>query len=252
MKNILFILILLLGSCEFTSITPTTDKYAHIKDSKAREIIKKAIIYSGGLEKWDAKKSLGYSKNYTLFSADGAVEKQVRQMHNYQYTPLYIDIKSTENDELIHTIQQINSYQQTKNGQVTERSKEEIARTINTSTYLLGMPFKLLDEGAEIQYGGQIAFQGKEVDVIKVHYDANKCENHSSTEFWEFYFEQTTAQFAGYWVALSNHYNTVENISFEQVDGLRLIKERKSYRADNLRNRLYLRADYVYGDYEVK
>ena len=114
MKKIGFILILFLTSCEFVSITPNMDRYAHIKDNKAREIIKKAIIYSGGLDKWDAKKSLGYSKSYTLFSADGAVEKQVRQMHTYQYTPLHIDIKSTENNELIHTIQQTNSYQQTK------------------------------------------------------------------------------------------------------------------------------------------
>lgn len=228
------------------------DRYAHIEDEKAREIIKKAIVYSGGLEQWESKKSLRYSKDYTLFLKSGRIEKKVSQSHDYKYAPLYVDIKSKENEVLIHTWQQNDSYQQTRDGEIIDRPKEDIARSINTSTYLLGMPFKLLDEGAAIQYGGTRKFKGKDVDVINVKYDDQKCENHSSTEFWKFYFEKTTAQFAGYWVQVSNHYNTVENISFKRAGGLLFIKERKSYRADSLGNRLYLRADYVYGDYEVE
>ncbi len=247
---------LLLISLFFACTTPTPpntsiDRYAHIQDKKARTIVQSAIDFAGGIEQWESVKHLRYSKQFDLLLESGDIQKSYNQLHDYTYQPTKINIFSIENGDSIRTIFEDAKYQRSKNDRLLDTSQKSLAKSVNSSTYVLGMPFKLLDAGARISYEGEADFKEKKATVLLVNYDAEKHKNHSSSETWKFYFDQKTAEWLGYWVQSSDHFNTVENISFEQAGDLLWIKERKSYRADSLGNRLYLRADYSYGNYEV-
>ena len=61
----------------------------------------------------------------------------------------------------------------------------------------------------------------------------------------------TLEYFVAYMVQHADHYSYVENQSFHEVEGFLLPKTRKSYRVDQDRNILYLRADYAYDDYTL-
>ena len=244
-------LLFLVIACSTPNTEKQVDYYAHIEDEKARNIIQAAITKAGGIATWKNKKSLKYSKQFALLLEDGSIQKSYNQIHAYRYNPLNIDIVSVENGDTLHTVLEDGNYQRRKNDSLLDVSQAKLAKSVNSSTFVLGMPFKLLDAGAQISYLGETTFMNKTAEIIVVHYNADQHKNHSSSESWKFYFDKENANWLGYWVASSDHYNTVENLSFEQIGDLSLIKERKSYRADSLGNPLYLRADYTYGAYEI-
>ncbi len=252
MKYASFLVFIFLVACNAPTPEVSIDRYAHIEDEQARNIIKAAIEYAGGIERWESIKNLHYTKQFSLLLEDGSTQKAYDQIHDYSYHPTKIAIFSIENGDTIRTLLENGKYQRSKNDTLLDVSQESLAKSANSSTYVLGMPFKLLDAGATIRYGSEQDFKGKKANIIEVRYDADKHENHSSSEPWKFYFDKQTAEWLGYWVASSDHYNIVENISFERAGDLLWIKERKSYRADSLGNRLYLRADYTYGDYTLE
>lgn len=228
------------------------DRYSHIEDTNAKSIIKRAIDHAGGLDQWESIKQLKYTKDFSLLFEDGTVEKAFKQVHNYQYSPLSIQIESEENGELIRTIQQDGGFTRTVNGSELETSQEALAKAVNTSTYVVSMPFKLLDPGAQLSYEGvQTLEGGAEVDVIKVAYNADKHANHSTSDVWKYYFSKEDGRILANWVDAGDHFALIENLSFVREGGILFNKERKSYRVDSLGNKLYLRAEYLYDNYAV-
>lgn len=250
MKNLLILLIagLVIGC----SSQESPDPYAQITDEKAREIVQASIQHAGGMERWQQVKRLSYTKNFQLLQESGAVEKTFEQVHDYQYDPLIINIRSQENGQEIHTRLQDGQYSRTINGETAGITQAALAKAINTSTYVVGMPFKLLDPGTKLYYEGETTLHdGRPVDVIRVEYDAEAYGNHSTTDTWKYFFDKTDRKILANWVKTSDHYSLVENISFVRAGGLLFNRERKSYRVDSLGNRLWLRADYLYDHYEV-
>ena len=230
-----------------------TDPFATIQDPKARDIIRASIEQAGGLQRWNDLQRLRYTKDYQLLLESGELEQSYAQIHDYQYAPLRIDIRSAEKDQEVHTLLEQGHYSRTINGIPVELSQEALARAVNTSTYVVGMPFKLLDPGASISYEGETRMHdGRTVDVIRVDYDAEAHDNHSSTDTWKYYFDQGDRKIVANWVKTSDHYSLVENLSFVRVGGILFNRERKSYRVDSLGNRLWLRATYLYDNYEVE
>ena len=252
----LLTLSLLLFACNSpqtkTQAPATADRFAHIKDPMVQGILQKAITYAGGLDVWEAIDKLSYSKEFSLLLESGEVEKAYKQKHVYQYNPLTIDIQSTENEQLIHTKLENGQYSRTIDGQLAEVSQESLAKAVNSSTYVIGIPFKLLDAGAEIVYEGQIQLSdGQSADVLRVSYDAQKYKNHSSTDVWKYYFHPETGEVLANWVQTGDHANIIENLEFERVGGVLFHKHRKSYRLDEDGNKDYLRAEYFYGNYVI-
>lgn len=253
-----FLNLLLLSFCLLTCNQPNpskkiTDRFEHIADKEASAILKKAIEYAGGLDQWKSIKHLTYSKKFDLFLESGAIEKSFQQRHDYQYNPSIISITSIQNDDEIVTVFQDGLYKRTKNGKPVESTQAALKKAVNTSTYVVSAPFNLLDAGAAISYDGEMTMEdGRIVDVIKVVYDAERFKNHSSSEMWKYYFDKKDGKLVANWVQSSDHLNLVENLTFERVDGILFNKHRKSYRLDEEGNKLYLRAEYFYGDYEVE
>ncbi len=251
MGRYVFFLIVLLSACQVKNETGEKDRYAHIQDSKARAIIKRSIQDAGGLNKWESIKQIRYKKNFNLYDSTGAVEKKYVQEHSYNYPENNLEIRSQENDDLIYSRFSEGRYTRDKNGKEVDIDAASLQKSMNSSTYVLGIPYKLVDPGAEIRYMGEEKWNTGIVDVIEVRYDPRVHANHSSKNAWKFYFDKKTARVVGNWIESSDHYNVVENLSYEQVDGLLFHKERKSYRTNSKGEKLYLRADYHYYDYQI-
>jgi hypothetical protein len=250
MRLALLLVWVILLACE----TPReqVDPYAQIQDEKARAIIQTSIEHAGGIARWQNLKRLSYTKDFQLFLESGEVEKTYEQVHDYQYDPLIIDIQSVENGQTIHTRLEEGIYTRTIDGTPADASQDVLEKAINTSTYVIGMPFKLLDPGAKIRYEGEATMHdGRTVDVIRVDYNAEAYDNHSTTDTWKYYFDKTDRKIVANWVKTSDHYSLVENISFVRADGILFNRQRKSYRVDSLGNRLWLRASYLYDNYQL-
>ena len=234
-------------------VETTIDPYAHIEDEKAREIIKASIEFSGGLDKWQAMQKLKYTKDFALLLESGEVEKSYEQIHDYQMNPLIIDIQSKENGAMIHTRLENGQYSRTKDGEAIETSDAALAKAINTSTYVIGIPFKLLDPGPQITYEGEFTTEdGRVLDVLRVAYDAAQHANHSTSDVWKYYFDKEDRKVVANWVDAGDHYAFIENLTYARAGGILFNKDRKSYRVDSLGNKLYLRAEYTYDNYELQ
>ena len=253
MRYLLLLILLFSISCtEHQHTEKAPNPFDQIDVPKVKEILQKAIAHAGGMEAWEAIRQLSYTKDFSLLLESGEVEKEYKQQHVYQYDPISIDIQSTENGQLIHTQLQNGQYSRTVDGQTVDVDPETLAKAINSSTYVIGIPFKLLDPGAEISYEGQQALpDGQMADVLTVSYNAEKHENHSSTDVWKYYFHPETGEVLANWVQTGDHANIIENLSFERVGGILFHKHRKSYRLDSLGNKAYLRAEYFYGNYDI-
>lgn len=253
MKYSLLLAVLLLGGCRSSEPEEPEDRFAQIQDLQARAIIREAIAYAGGMDRWEAIRRLQYSKDFSLLLESGEEERRYEQVHDYRYDPLKLEIVSIENGDTIRTILDNDRYTRTVNDTLVEASQESLQQAVNTSTYVVGLPFKLLDPGSRLEYRGeQTLADGRVVDVIQVNYDADAQDNHSTSDIWRYYFDRPDRKIVANWVKTSDHFSLVENLTYERVGGILFNKARKSYRIDSLGNKLYLRADYLYGDYRVE
>ncbi len=252
--------IIILSALYLFNLHGSHDRYEHITDKKAREIIKASIENAGGLDKWESLKTLKYKKDFTLYNSEGEVEKIFKQVHDYNYQSDKILILSHDGTKTSETILNKGSYHRTISQLVnddeitsTEDDQDKLAKAMNTSLYVVSMPFKLLDPGAEINHVGLDTLEdGRVVDVIRVTYNAEKYSNHSSSEVWKYYFDQEERKIVRNWIQSSDHLNVVENQTFIRANGILFNGHRKSWRVDEEGNRLFLRAEYDYYDYEVE
>ena len=249
MKIVYFLTLITLTAC---SIKKPVDPFDQIENGVIRSILKKSIEFHGGMDRWKNIRKITYSKNFDLLLKDGSVEQSFHQEHSYDYGLSDFKITSQQNGRLVISVKTSQNFYRTVNGEPIRTNSAQLARTINSATYVLGMPFKLLDPGVSIQYLGVDTIpNGQEAMVLSASYDTEVHANHSSDEPWRYYFDPETGKVLGNWVLSSDHANFIENISYEEVGGLLLHQYRKSYRLDSLGNIDYLRAEYRYGDYEI-
>lgn len=247
--SIVLFLSLILG-CHKQS--KSNDPFDHLEDKRIRRILENAIQVHGGLENWRAIKSLNYRKDFQLFDANGQIEKSFEQIHQYTYIPFSINIQSRENGVLTYTTYKDNRYSQQINGSEANIDSNRIKKSINTSTYVIGIPFKLLDRGAKMKYLGKDSLpNGQLAEVLQVIYDADQYENHSTSDEWRYYFDPADYKVLANWVKTSDHANLILNESFIEEEGFLLFHKRSSYRLDQNEEIDFLRASYDYHDYEI-
>lgn len=240
-------LILLLSCNENPSIT---DAFDHIRDGRVKDILKKSIESHGGLKKWNEIKKLEYTKDFALFDADGNQETFIKQIHSYDFEKKTFEIINSSKD--VRTVLRLenNVFSRTKEGEKVDDSQENMQKSFNTSMYVLGIPFKLLDEGVGLKYMGKETLpNSKEVEVIQATYDNGKNTNHSTNDVWWYYFDTENYTVLANKVKTSDHDAIVDNLSHNLVDGLLFHGHRKSYRLDSLGHKDYLRAEYFYDNY---
>jgi hypothetical protein len=228
------------------------NEFAHIEETEVRKILELSIAHHGGMQQWNKIKTLEYNKTFSLLDSTGKEEKQFLQQHKYSYAPIDIHIASIEDTDTIITVFKDNNYTKLKNSIDMQMPEASITKSVNTSTYVVGMPFKLLDPGVELSYlGTDDTPEGIACHVIQAVYNPAKHTNHSTSDIWKFYFDQETNRLLANYVESSDHANYVVNTSFVMQGGILWNAGRKSYRLKEDGSLDYLRANYTYKDYKI-
>ena len=249
--TVLFLFLVLIA-CQPNS--ETSDPFQHIKGEKLKEVLQKSMDAAGGLDNWQQLNSLKFKKDYRLLKESGEIENAALQTHHYTFSPereIRISWQDTTNQQ--HQILSLNnSVSKVVNGQKDESAKQQsLINTVLSSTFVISIPFNLLDPGVELSYEGTDDFDGKQAHVVKAVYNPDTHDSHSTPDTWWHYFDTNNYKQLGYMVFHVDHFSLVKNLSDTKVGPFTFVHKRDSYRADSLRNILYLRADYEYTDYEV-
>lgn len=218
-----------------------------LPDQEAGNVVKKAIEEAGGWEKWADKKTLSYTKVIQYFDSMGAMEREIRQLHQYRLHP-HLKIKiSWEEDGNDYTI--INNGQQAwklKNGQqLTEQS--DINHAWNSSFgshYVMCMPFKLTDPGTVLTYEGlDTLANGQVVHSIKTTYKEG-AGSAAGIHTWWYYFDKDDYGLAANFLDYGDGFSYTQYEAFAEIEGIKLNKERKSYSTSADRDLEYVKTVY--------
>jgi len=185
---------------------------------------------------------------------DGSVEKSADQFHHYIYQPQeIIKIISKEGEDSKRLVYDDGNIQETINGTVNlEASKTSLMNKMQSSLFVINMPFKLADEGVDLSLEKTKEVEGLgRVLVLKAVYDPANQKHHTTPDTWWLYFEPESYIMNGYMVQHKDHFSMVRDLKGEPVNGFVFPAKRKSYRVDENGNALYLRASYEYSDFEL-
>lgn len=248
----IFLFLAIFLSCQNQKSSPTP--FAHIKNEKVKTLISKAITAAGGLENWKQLQSLDFKKYFALYDSLGNTENAVHQTHRYVFNPEKEIHISWEKENALYRIQSKNE-QTTKtiNGKTDPAAKSSsLLNTVRSATFVLSIPFNLLDAGVAFQHKGFDTLEdGQEVEVLQADYNPTTHNNHSTKDTWWLYFDKNNFQLVGYMVQHADHFSYVKNLSTENVSGFIFPKKRKSWRVTPQRKILFLRADYDYTNYSI-
>jgi len=250
------IMILVLGMIACSSTQKVNeDTISKITNPQLKTTLNKVFDNMGGLENWQQLQSLKFRKKTILYLEDGQIEKINDQQHHYEYKPMskiHISWNDTADRHLI---------EMTEEG-VVKKVNQKIDATANltalknsvlAATFVIGVPFKIMDAGTTLSYVGMETMNnGKEVHVVKATYDPKNFEHHTKSDIWWHYFDKDTYEQLGYSVELHDHTSYIENLTFERVGGFLFTTSRKSWRMNDKGEKLYVRAEYEYSDFEVQ
>jgi hypothetical protein len=239
----LFLFAVLAAGCLDHSHRPPLDSVA---DVKARDVLAKAIVRSGGWQNWKSLDTIAYLKRTLLFDSLGNLESDRKELHRYRLQPeltMHISWKEGEDShEIFYRKEQV---EKRLNGSPVSADTEALRRTASSALYVLFMPFKLLDPGVKLTYKGIVTLpDGRRVHVIAANYEPG--------EHWEYYFDRKTCDFVASMVDHGDYRALVTNDEFITLGGLRFNAFRTSHRVDQNRKILYKRGEFYYDDFAVQ
>lgn len=187
---------------------------------------------------------LSYKKKTQLFNTDGSLEKTLLQNHSVEWNPFAYTIEQNT-----ATVNQISHFQNSTYFLSTageeDHSSEGSAKAqeaIRTAYYVFWQPAKLNDSKAVMKYLGQRKIQGEKlVQAVQVSYPRS-----DSSDEWIFYFDLKTHLNLGYSVRHNGRWSLIVNDSFHLDHQPILVKKRRSFFIDSLKNTTTLRAAYTY------
>ncbi|GAB5399028.1 MAG: hypothetical protein Aureis2KO_06130 [Aureisphaera sp.] len=206
------------------------------------EIIAKSVVAHGGQEAMANLDAIEIRKITKLFDATGYLESQDRQYQTFTFKPSYTTKIHGIWDGAVREISYDGSkvFVSVNDSVVTDQSVlEQSLKTIQSAEFVFMQPFKLKDANAQMEYTGKrILFDSVPVSEVKVVYPG-------SEDIWWFYFDEEDRCVANR-VLHNDRYSLIENLEFQNYQGLLLHKHRKSYFVDSLLNKQQLRAEYFY------
>ena len=231
------------------------DPFEIVKDPEAKAILQKAMAAMGGLERWNNKQQISFTKDFTLYREDGSVENDVLQHHSYTYKPGPTFSITWTNKEARHEIlQKEGTLSKTIDGVPdADANLQSLTNTVLSSVFVVDIPYKILDPGAVIRYAGRDTLEeGQVVDVIQVVYDPEMHSNHTTPDTWNLFFDAESSIMIAYMVQHADHFSYVRNLTDTVVEGFTVVTTRDSWRVNKNRELLYLRATYAYDEYEIE
>jgi hypothetical protein len=215
---------------------------------EAKALLEKSIVAHGGSEPWDDLSSLKFRKWTRLLNEDGTVESELDQWHEFRFQP-YFEGKITWTKD---SIRHVSIWDGTKMsyfmGENEVKNEDFLAskrKDFDAAFYAVAQPWKLLDEGTKLSYEGQKTLEsGQLAEVIRVDYGPD-------ADIWWYYFDPVSFEMIGNEVQLKDHRSLVYNLSLEAVEGFKLHGKRESWRVNEEGQKLFLRAEYRYSDYQI-
>ncbi len=236
LSSFLIAAITLLGSC---STSP---------ERQARLLLEKSIAAHGKLGAWNEMNSLKFRKWTRMLNQDGSVESELDQWHEFRFQPYFEGKITWTKDSITHVSiwdGSKMSYFMGENEVKNESFLGAKKKDFDAAFYAVAQPWKLLDEGTKLSFEGQKTLEnGSLVDVIRVDYG-------SEADTWWYYFDPVTFEMIGNEVQLKDHRSLVYNMSFEEVEDFKLHGKRESWRVNEKGEKLFLRAEYKYSDYQI-
>ena len=218
----------------------------------ALKVVENAISTAGTYKKWNNIASLSYTKKSRLLLENGEIESELTQRHQYVFRPnKSIKIRWEVAHDSFLIVHNDSVSLKFKNDSLIEQGNR-VKSTVNSALYVLGMPFKLLDNGTVLNYEGLRWFNGVDsVHSIKATYAPEEHPNHSTSDVWWFHFDKDNFSFPSSLVYHEPTYALIENEIVVEAEGLIFPGIRKSYRCDALGKKQFLRAEFWYEDYDI-
>ncbi|WP_435625802.1 hypothetical protein [Flagellimonas sp.] len=223
------------------------------EEPTALQVVEKGIEMAGTMEKWKNIASLEYTKKSRLLLENGEVESDVTQRHHYIYRPnKSVRISWVVDKDSFLIVHNDSVSQKFKNDSLVDQGTG-VKATVNSATYVLGMPFKLLDTGTTLSYDGLKSFNAIDtVHAVNATYAPEQHKNHSTQDEWWYHFDKNTGAFVGSMVYHAPTHALIENLSMITEKGLTFPEHRKSYRCDADGNKVFLRAEFWYSNYSIE
>lgn len=217
-------------------------------EKQARELLEKSMTVHGSAEKWSEITSLKFRKMTRLLHEDGSVESELDQWHEFRFKPYFEGKITWTKDSISHVSTWDGAQMHYFMGENEVKNEGFLAsqkKDFDAAFYAVAQPWKLLDEKGKLIYEGQKTLEnGKSVEVIRVDYGPD-------SDIWWYYFDLETAEMVGNEIQLKDHRSLVYNLSFEKVEGFKLHGKRESFRVNEQGEKLFLRAEYRYSEYEI-
>ncbi len=226
----------LVASCLFLMVSCKS-----IEPDKATDLINQSIDAHGGMEKWESLDTMIYKKEITLYNEEEKERKYIEQQHNYS---LSSNLKGSYSyfDSIKREVVFDGTAAYKTEGGIQKAPDDSAFNSFNSAYYVLNMPWKLLDEGANTTYEGlDTLFSGQVVETINVEYTSG-----TSKDTWWYYFDPTSHRVVACLVSHPPTYNLITNDDFISYQGLLWNHKRSSYRADENGEVIYLMGKYVY------
>lgn len=231
--------------------TPTP--YDHISSLEAREVLEKGINASGGLEAWRDLGGYKFNKRTILYNVDGSIEIKNEQLLRIKNFPdLAGRITWKNKQDTTQTYIHFEEQKAIKYIDSKAQSKEinEAARlTFLGAHIVMSMPFKLLDPGVKLTYGGPGKQYDKPVEILIADYNTDQ-PNHTKSHRWWHYFDAQSYEYLGYKVYHPPTYALIENLKTTQLKGIHFPTDRITWRVDSLDNKEYIRGKFAYSDFK--
>lgn len=211
--------------------------------SKGKQQIENSITAHGGTEAYQGLHALKVVKTIRLFEASGTLESETRQFQVLRPLPgAGSSIGWKSENGLVRLTDHGGELQYTLNDSlhIGAEWKEKVRSTIDGAKFVLFQPFKLKADGIRLQQVGDRELEGfGNVRMYRLDF------REPTFDRWYFYFDSEDRLVANE-VVHEDRRSLIENLEFQEFQGLLLHKHRKSYYVDSLHQDRVLRAEYFY------
>ena len=253
MQNSIIGLLLLAGCATSDTSNHAKDQLLtldHINDAEVKEIMLQAIDAGGGLDRWNAWTQLSFDKHTILYDSLGHEELNRKQRIIWQRSPVeQVNIAWNQEDEehqLSWQSGEIKKYVAGKEVKVNDSAP--LLNSVLSATYVMSLPFKLLEKNYDIKSQGQKTVQDRKATILQSQY--LPPTPNETVDTWWLHFDEDF-RLIGYQVAHADHISLVENSELIEAGGILWPLTRKSWRVNKHGEKLWLRAAYSYGNYQV-
>lgn len=202
-----------------------------------------SILAHGGLEAFTSINSIRVIKTIRLFEEAGTLESETTQFQVLRTAAgAGSSVGWKSKFGLVRVTDHGGELQYTLNDSlhIGPQWDEKVRSTIDGAKFVLFQPFKLAKDDIELQEVGERQLAGfGTVKIYQLHFPE------PTQDTWYFYFDQQQRLVANE-VVHNGRRSLIENLEFQEHQGLLLHKHRKSYYVDSLHQQRVLRAEYFY------